>query len=518
MSVGPDDGLGTVWPSPEVFAELAAERRVIPVVRRLLADSETPLTVYRKLANDEVGTFLLESAETGVWGRYSFIGAGARAMLTSDGSHVRWLGEPPLDVPTDVDPLQALEQTLRMLYTPALPGLPTFTGGFVGAMAYDVVRLWERVPDTNPDEIGCPDVMLALASDVAVMDHRDGTILLIANAINGDGSPERAQEAYADACARLDRMTARLAAPAVSTVAVTTSDPDPAYRERITPQEYMDMVRHGQRAVVDGDVFQVVLSQRFEMDCPVDALEVYRCLRVTNPSPYLYLFRGVEPGPGGSRIDIVGSSPEALVRVEDGRVVSHPIAGSRPRGRKPEEDHELGEDLLRDPKERAEHLMLVDLARNDLSRVCNPGTVSVVEFMAVERYSHIMHLVSTVTGDMRPGRSAVDVFRAAFPAGTLSGAPKPRALELIEELEPVRRGIYGGVVGYFDFAGNMDQAIAIRTAVIKGGKAYIQAGAGIVHESVPRSEDAESRTKAAAVIRAVATARALVTVNPQGVS
>ena len=509
MTVGPDGSLGGIWPTPEVFAELARDRRVIPVVRRLLADAETPLTVYRKLAADEPGTFLLESAETGVWGRYSIIGASSRAMLTCVGAEVEWLGSPPHDVPTEGNPLRVLEKTLDMLYTPRLPGLPPFTGGFVGALAYDVIRFWENIPDENPDEIGCPDVMMAFATDVAVLDHSNGTILLVANAINYDGSDDGVDAAYLDACERVARMTGELARPAPSTVAVARTPRDIALRQRTPREDYLEAVRCGKEAVVDGDVFQVVVSQRFEMDCPVDALDVYRCLRATNPSPYLYLFRGIEPGPDGQRIDIVGSSPEALVKVEEGRVLSHPIAGTRPRGRKPEEDHDLAEDLLGDPKERSEHLMLVDLARNDLSRVCNPGTVAVVDFMSVERYSHVMHLVSTVTGDQRRGMSAVDVFRSAFPAGTLSGAPKPRAMELIDGLEPVRRGVYGGVVGYFDFAGNLDLAIAIRTAVLKDGLAHVQAGAGIVYESSPEREDQECHDKAAAVLRAVATATSL---------
>ncbi len=514
MSAGPDGRLGATWPSPDVFRELAADRRVIPVTRRVLADGETPVGLYRKLARDAPGSFLLESAEHGGrWARWSIVGARSGAMLLGVDGEASWVGEPPAGVPTSGEPTAVLAEVMRTLHTPRLPGLPPLTGGMVGVLGYDVVRAWERlpVPADRPDELGAPAVMMALATDVAVLDHSDGTLLLVANAVNHDGSDERVDEAYADAVARLDRMVGELAAPAPSTVAVhdggAPDAPAPDVRERTRREDYLEAVRAGQRAIVDGEVFQVVLSQRFELDCAADALEVYRCLRATNPSPYMYLFRGQRPD--GSRVDVVGSSPEALVKVEGGRVMAHPIAGTRPRGAKPEDDVRLADELLADAKERSEHLMLVDLARNDLARVCAPGTVDVVEFMAVERYSHVMHLVSTVVGDARPGEAAMAVLRAAFPAGTLSGAPKPRAMELIDALEPVRRGVYGGVVGYLDFAGDLDMAIAIRTAVLTGGVAHVQAGAGVVAASVPESEDAECRAKAAAVLRAVAAATTL---------
>jgi anthranilate synthase component 1 len=286
----------------------------------------------------------------------------------------------------------------------------------------------------------------------------------------------------------------------------------PPTRQRSERAEYLSAVAEGKAAIRDGEVFQVVLAQRFDLDCPADALDVYRTLRASNPSPYMYLYRTTDPA--GRRLDVVGSSPEALVTVDSGRVLAHPIAGTRPRGATPAEDAALAEELLADEKERAEHLMLVDLARNDLGRVCRAGSVEVVDFMSVERYSHVMHLVSTVEGDLAPGCTAYDVLRATFPAGTLSGAPKPRAMELIDKLEPVRRGVYGGVVGYLDFAGDMDMAIAIRTALLADGVAYVQAGAGIVADSVPEREDDECRNKAAAVLRAVATAATLRSVGP----
>jgi len=506
VSAGPDGRLGSTWPSLEVFRELARDRRVIPVVRRVLADGETPVGLYRKLSGDAPGSFLLESAEGGRWSRWSIVGARSGAMLLGGDGASLWVGEPPAGVPTSGEPTDVLAAVMEALHTPRLPGLPPLTGGMVGVLGYDVVRAWERLPVRTPDELGAPAVMMALATDVAVLDHSDGTLLLVANAVNQDGTDERVDEARADAVARLDRMVAELAAPAPSTVAVHdgVEHEPPAPRERTRREDYLEAVRRGKEAIVDGEVFQVVLSQRFEVDCPADALDVYRCLRASNPSPYMYLFRGQRPD--GSRVDVVGSSPEALVKVESGRVMAHPIAGTRPRGAKPEDDVRLAEELLDDAKERSEHLMLVDLSRNDLARVCAPGTVDVVEFMAVERYSHVMHLVSTVLGDARPGTTAMQVLRAAFPAGTLSGAPKPRAMELIDALEPVRRGVYGGVVGYLDFAGDLDMAIAIRTAVLSGGTAHVQAGAGVVADSVPENEDAECRAKAAAVLRALAAA------------
>jgi anthranilate synthase component 1 len=482
---------------------------VIPVVRRFLADGETPTGVYRKLARDQRGTFLLESAEHGgVWSRWSIIGAASRATLTSRDGLAHWIGDPPAGVPTGGDPLAALRDTVDALRAPRLPGLPPLTGGMVGFVGWDAVRRWERLPDTTADELGVPELAMSLATDLAVLDHSDGSLLLIANAVNYDGTDERVDDAWADAVSRLDRMTAELAEPAASTVAVhaqPTRSIEP--RERSTVDEYLSAVEAGKRAIVDGEVFQVVLSQRFDLDCPADALDVYRVLRATNPSPYMYLYRTEDAR--GRALSVVGSSPEALVKVTAGRAITHPIAGTRPRGATAGQDAELAEELLADAKERAEHLMLVDLARNDLARVCVAGTVEVVDFMEVERYSHVMHLVSTVEGDLTPESTAYDVLRATFPAGTLSGAPKPRAMELIDELEPVRRGLYGGVVGYLDVAGDMDFAIAIRTALLRDGVAHVQAGAGIVADSVPEREDEECRNKAAAVLRGVATAATL---------
>jgi len=492
---------GTTWPSLAVFGELARERRVIPVVRKLLADGETPIGVYRKLAKDAPGTFLLESAEHGgVWSRYSIIGARSHATLTEKDGEAHWIGEPPVGVPTSGDPTRALRDTVAALATERIPGLPPLTGGMVGAITYDAVRRWEKVPDTGQDVLGLPELAMLLATDLAVLDHSDGSLLLIANAVNYDATDERVGWAWADALERLDRMTTDLAASAVSTVAVIEAV-DTEVSSSHTQEEFHDIVEQCKEAIRAGEAFQIVVSQRFALPCLADSLDVYRALRASNPSPYMYLFR--LPHPDGTAYDVVGSSPEALVKVTGRRAISHPIAGSRPRGKTPEDDVVLGEELASDAKERAEHLMLVDLSRNDLQRVCGAGTVDTVEFMTLRHYSHIMHLESTVVGDLREECDAYDVLVATFPAGTLSGAPKPRAMALIDQMEGTRRGIYGGVVGYLDFAGDLDMAIAIRTALVKDGTAFVQAGAGIVADSVPQLEYEETQHKAAAVIRAV---------------
>jgi anthranilate synthase component 1 len=390
-----------------------------------------------------------------------------------------------------------------MLRSPRTEGLPPFTGGLVGYVAYDAVRRLERIPDRTPDELGMPEIGMMLATDLAVLDHQDGTVLLIANVVR---LPEGAGTSYDDAVARLDAMAAALAEPTPPSVATLDLDARPDVIRRTAPEDYTDGVERVKEHIRAGDAFQVVLSQRFEVRTEVDALDVYRVLRATNPSPYMYLLRfaGRE-----SPYDVVGSSPEALVTVTGGRAVLHPIAGTKPRGATPEEDTALAAELLADPKERSEHVMLVDLGRNDLGRVCTPGSVDVVDFMQIERYSHVMHIVSTVVGDVLPDRSAFDVLTATFPAGTLSGAPKPRAMEIIESLEPARRALYGGCVGYLDAAGDMDMAIAIRTTVLHAGTAYVQAGGGIVADSDPDSEQRECENKAAAVLRAVAIAATL---------
>ena len=494
---------GVTWPSLETFRVLARDRRVIPVVRRLLADGETPVGVYRKLAGDRPGTFLLESAEQGAWARYSIVGAQSLATLTEQDGAAVWLGEPPVGMPAGGDPTQALRDTVQALATKPIPGLPPLTGGLVGTVTYDAVRRWEHVPDNGRDELGLPELSMLLATDLAVLDHSDGSLLLIANAINRDNTDECVDDAYADSVARLDALQTALAAPSESTIAIPAAVDLPVTPSH-TRDDYLANVEDAKEAIRAGEAFQIVVSQRFSLPCPADPLDVYRSLRAANPSPYMYLLR--LPHPNGSTFAVVGSSPEALVKVTGSEVVTHPIAGSRPRGKTAEHDAHLAEELVGDPKERAEHLMLVDLARNDLQRVCRAGTVDTIDFMTIRRYSHIMHIESTVVGELAPDKSAYDALVATFPAGTLSGAPKPRAMALIDGYEGLRRGVYGGVVGYLDFAGDLDMAIAIRTAVIKDGVAHVQAGAGIVADSVPAAEHAECEAKAAAVLRAVSQA------------
>ncbi len=513
---------GATWPDLPTFRQLAADhRRVIPVVRRLLADDVTPVGLYRQLAGGRPGTFILESAEHGAWARWSFVGVRSRATLLARGGQARWLGDVPVGIPTEGPVLDVLRATLDALHTPAMPDLPPLTGGLVGSLGWDVLRQWEpRLRATAPVELDAPEVALCLASDLAAVDHADGSVWLIANAINFDDTDERVDQAHADAVARLDAMQAQLLQPTTSHAAVagnTAPSGDDGLRFRSTREEFENGVRAAQQAIRDGEVFQLVISLRVDTDSPADPIDVYRALRTINPSPYMYYLQlPDEEGEGRSAsFAVVGSSPETLVKVTDGRVVTFPIAGSRPRGATAEEDRALAEELLADPKERSEHIMLVDLSRNDLTKVCEPQSVEVVELMEIKRYSHIMHISSTVSGRLRESAGALDCLVATFPAGTLSGAPKPRAIELIDDLEPARRGIYGGTIGYFDFAGNADMAIAIRTAYIRDGVASVQAGAGIVADSVPASEYEESRNKAAAALRAVRVAASLAPAGEQ---
>ena len=488
----------------EEFRSFAQEFNVIPVWRKLLADSETPLGVYRKLAKNMAGTFLLESAEHGgVWSRYSFIGVSSEATLTEKDGVAVWEGTPPAGAPTGIPPLDALRIASAHLKSPKIEGLPPLTGGLVGYMGYDCVRSLEKLPNLGVKDVPVSDLTFMLTSDLAVVDHSDGTITLIANAINWNGSDDHVDEAWAAAQGRLDRMQNDLLTPIPGFLAEIDRHAAPNFKRHTPADVYRANVNRIKSDIVAGEAFQVVLSQKFSMECEADALDVYRMLRLHNPSPYMFLLR-LRDG-----IDVVGSSPEALVKINDGEVMIHPIAGTRHRSDSPEEDFRLSEELLADPKERAEHLMLVDLGRNDLGRVCEPGSVEVIEFMHIERFSHVMHIVSTVTGKLAKTATPIDALFSTFPAGTLSGAPKPRAMEIIESLEPTRRGIYGGAIGYIDFTGNIDACIAIRTAVIHEKTAYVQAGGGIVADSDPEAENQETMNKAAAVLGAIAAANEL---------
>jgi anthranilate synthase component 1 len=484
--------------------DLARTHRLVPVTRTLFADAETPVGVYRKLAAGRPGTFLLESAEAGAsFSRWSFVGVDAVASLSVDGGRATWTGQVPPGLPLDGDPLEVLGAAWRALKGPRLPGLPPLTGGFVGYLAYDVVRHIERLPDKAVDDLGLPELTMLLVTDLAAVDHVECTVVLIANALlHPDMGAAELDAAYADAIRRLDAMQAALDTPAQSTVATVSAVPPKEATSRTPAGQYQPAVELALEAIRSGEVFQIQVGQRFGVETSADPLDVYRVLRTLNPSPYMYFLRT-------EQVDIVGCSPEALVTVSDRRAVLHPIAGTRKRGDTAERDAALAAELVSDPKEQAEHVMLVDLARNDLGRVSAPGSVRVVEFGAVERYSHVWHIVSTVESTVAEGKDAFDVLTATFPAGTLTGAPKVRAMELIDEFEPVRRGVYGGAIGYLDAAGDLDVAIAIRTAVMRDGVAYVQAAAGVVADSRPELEELETRNKARAVLQAIATAETL---------
>ena len=493
----------------EQFLSDGATRRITPVVRRLFADSETPMGLYRKLSRGP-GSFLLESADqAGKWSRYSFLGVSVHGTLWEHSGAAQWRDagmsqEVAFGESLPVEPLEALRVLHQRWLSEPVEGLPPFAGGLVGHIGWEAVRHLETLPDAPPATYDVPPLHLSLVRDFVAFDHRSSEVVLVALTHSLEGVSE---VDYADALGRLNDMHSALTQPTASTLHQRSEPPEQAPVPSISEPDFLEMVAQAKRHIEDGDVFQVVLSQQFDFEVNASPLEVYRVLRSVNPSPYMYLLECEDAS--GSAYQVVGSSPEALVTVQRGRVYSHPIAGSRPRGATPEADQEFAESLLADRKEQAEHLMLVDLSRNDLSKVCAPGSVDVTEFMQVERFSHIMHLVSSVEGDLAQGKSAVDVFHATFPAGTLSGAPKPRALQIIDDLEPCQRGVYGGVVGYFGHTGDADLAITIRTLWMQGTRAVVQAGAGIVADSDPHSEFMETIHKASAPARAIRIANAL---------
>jgi anthranilate synthase component 1 len=488
--------------SLEQVRELSKTYNVIPISRRLFAGTETPLGIYQKLCNQSPNTFLLESAEQGVWGRYSFIGVRSRGQLVANEQEVQWLSENPAlpagELPTD--PLDALE-ALQSSWHSAPVDFP-LSSGLVGFVSWGAVNLLENLPKAKPADYEVPLLAFNQFSQLIVMDHLSAELLLVGVVFVDDTDIDLS---YQRVLAEMAEAEASLRQPTPALISEPMW-PEPVFQERTEASNFLAQVEQAKHHVRLGDVFQVVLSQRFDQKVGVDAIEVYRALRALNPSPYMYLTRWQD---AGGDFTIVGSSPEALVKVADGKAIMHPIAGSRPRGSDTSSDVRLAEELLADAKEQSEHLMLVDLARNDLLKVCEPASLQVTEFMQIHRFSHIMHLVSTVEGDLRPDQGPVSALRATFPAGTLSGAPKPRALEIIHDLEPSYRGLFGGVVGYFDFRGNSDLAIAIRTAFIRDGVARIQAGAGIVLDSNPDSEYAETRAKAAVMLKAIAAANAM---------
>jgi len=499
-----------VLPGFDEFSALAAGHRIVPVWSELVADTLTPVGAFLNLVGDHPG-FLLESVEGGErWGRYSFVGRAPLATMVARGREVTADG--PLAVPTGEGRgvLAALSELLGAHRSPVLADLPPLHAGVVGYLGYDVVREIEHLPEVPPDDLGFPDASLVVIGQLAAFDHWRQRVVLIDNVVIGEGwVEEEVANAYEQARQRLEQFAAECfrAVPS-EPVPLPDAPPErPVASRTVSADQYRRAVEAAKEHVRRGDVFQVVLSQRFDLQLEVEPFEVYRALRLLNPSPYLYFLRFPE-------VTVVGSSPEPMVRLRDGVVTSRPIAGSRPRGDTEEHDRLLAAELAEDPKEVAEHVMLVDLARNDVGRVVSFGTEHVEELMTVERYSHIMHLTSQVTGHLAPGKGPIDVLRATLPAGTLSGAPKVRAMQIIDELEPTKRGIYGGVVGYLDFSGNLDTAIVIRTMLVgPDGRASVQAGAGIVADSDPRSEDEECAHKAAALMAAIAAAREIAAVR-----
>jgi anthranilate synthase component 1 len=487
--------------NPEQFAALAAEGyNRIPLMREVLADLDTPLSTYLKLA-DAPYSYLFESVHGGEkWGRYSIIGLPCRTVLKVRGGTVSVETEGvAIETVKCDDPLAWIDDFRARFRVPAVPGMPRFTGGLVGYFGYDTVRYIEPklARGQNPDHLNTPDILLLVSEEVVVFDNLRGRLLVVVHA-----DPSQA-EAYHDAVRRLDTLVERLRLG-------LPAKPRPRPRQVIGEQDFVsgftrqgfeDAVARAKEYIVAGDVMQVVLSQRLSIPVTAQPLDVYRALRGLNPSPYMFFLNMQD-------FQIVGSSPEILVHLEAGVITVRPIAGTRPRGKDEAEDLRLEQDLLADPKELAEHLMLIDLGRNDIGRVSDIGSVQLTERMVIERYSHVMHIVSNVNGRLRQGLGAIDALRATFPAGTVSGAPKIRAMEIIDELEPVKRGVYAGAVGYLSWSGNMDTAIAIRTAVIKDGKLHIQAGAGIVADSVPEREWEETMNKGRAMFRAVSQAEA----------
>ena len=486
-------------PTLNEFLAYAEKGNLIPVYREILADMETPVSAFKKI-DDGKTSFLLESIEGGEkWARYSFLGSGPGRVFRSRDNRYEILDDGKVVASGESsDPLDELKRFLAPYRPVQLPGLPRFSGGAVGYLGYDMVRFVEDLPDGNPRDIDTDDACFLLTDNLLIFDNMQQKIKVVCNVHLEDGADPEA--AYREGLAHIDALIEKLRAPLAPSPARPSRTGAKKFVPNFSPDDFRAAVERCKEYVRAGDIIQVVLSQRFSAPLACDPFDIYRALRTINPSPYMFFLRF---GP----TLVIGASPEVLVRKEGERVEVRPIAGTRPRGSTADQDAWFEKDLLADPKERAEHIMLVDLGRNDLGRVCRTGSVEVNELMVVERYSHVMHIVSNVRGRLEEGRDSFDVFRATFPAGTLSGAPKIRAMEIIDELEPCRREIYGGAVGYFSFSGNMDMAIAIRTLVVKGDRIYLQAGAGIVADSDPESEYQETLNKARGVQVALEMAR-----------
>lgn len=480
------------YPSLTEFRELAGKGNLIPIYKEILADTDTPVTAFLKLGGSP--SFLLESVEGGEkWARYSFLGSRPSKIIKGSGKTVEIINgkTPPVVIESD-NPVDIIKREISRYRPVEIRDLPRFFGGLVGYMGYDMVKFFESVQEVNKESLELPDFFFMLTDTMLIFDSLKQKIKVLSNAHIEDNSPD---EAYNEATLKINDIIAKLRAPLVIEDARSDVKSN-GIVSNFTKEDFLSAVRKSKEYVMAGDIVQVVLSQRFEREAACHPFDIYRALRVVNPSPYMYYL-----DIGDARI--VGSSPEILVRFEDGKIVLRPIAGTRKRGETESADRALEDELRKDPKEVAEHIMLVDLGRNDVGRVATIGSVKVTELMKVERYSHVMHLVSNVEGDLKEGLDAFDVLAACFPAGTVSGAPKVRAMEIIEELEPTRRGPYAGAVGYFSYSGNMDTCITIRTLIVRDGKVYVQAGAGIVADSDPEKEYTETVNKAKGMMTAV---------------
>jgi anthranilate synthase component 1 len=484
------------YPSLNEFLEIAEKGRCVPVYREILADTETPVSAFLRI-DDGGSSFLFESAEGGEkWGRYSFLAISPRATFASSGNKVEIVENGSIRRMKG-DPLDLLRDFIAPYKTSQVEGLPRFYGGAVGYMGYEMVRLFERLPDTSTKDIDIPDSFFMLADTVLIFDNLESKIKIVSNIYISKA--DNLKELYENAVAKIDSLVSRI-----------KNRPLPSFKSRelsgaeivsnFSKRDFLDAVSKSKEYIRAGDIIQVVISQRFQTLLDVDPFYIYRALRLVNPSPYMFFMRL-------GAIELIGSSPEVLVRVEGRDIDVRPIAGTRPRGKDEEEDKLFENELINDSKERAEHIMLVDLGRNDIGRVSEIGSIEVNEFMVIEKYSHVMHIVSNIHGILKEGKDSLDALRACFPAGTLTGAPKIRAMEIIEEIEPSKRSAYGGTVGYLGFSGNMDMCITIRTIIIKDGKVYVQAGAGIVADSDPEAEYKETVIKAKGMLKAVEIAR-----------
>jgi anthranilate synthase component I len=483
-------------PSFDAFKAKASQGNLIPVYREIMADLETPVAAFLKLDRGDF-SFLLESVEGGEkWGRYCFLGGEPSIVFQSKGRRVEIMRDGQAQAQDGVDPLEALKQLMGEFHPVEVEGLPRFFGGAVGYLSYDMVRFFERLPDQTVDDLNVPDSMFMLTDTIVIFDHMLQKIKVVSNALV-DGLPEKA---YEQAITKIEQLIARLRQPIPPRPARQLPSGTLTLTSNFTKEAYERVVERAKEYIRAGDIIQVVPSQRLEAVIDVDPFDIYRTLRTVNPSPYMFYLKFRD-------LRLVGSSPEVNVRLEGSLIELRPLAGTRRRGQHAAEDLEITAELLQDPKERAEHIMLVDLGRNDVGRIAKIGSVKVTELLQVEKYSHVMHLVSHVVGELAEGKDCYDVMRATFPQGTVSGAPKIRAMEIIEELEPTKRGPYAGAVGYFSYSGNMDTCIALRTMTVKGNTAFLQAGGGVVADSVPELEYEETLNKARALLRAVELAR-----------